>query len=119
MSKNQTLPVEFPWTNRLIELASQIAIRLGAELKADAVWLFGSAARGEMSTDSDIDLLVVVPESTEPRYRRAQRAQALVADIRVPKDVIVLTRAEWKQQMKVIASLASTVFREGKLLYGA
>ncbi|MFV1971990.1 MAG: nucleotidyltransferase domain-containing protein [Acidimicrobiia bacterium] len=32
---------------------------------ADAVWLFGSFARGEGSADSDIDVLVLVPPSVD------------------------------------------------------
>lgn len=34
----------------------------GWTVPADAVWLFGSAARGEGAVDSDIDVLVVRPE---------------------------------------------------------
>lgn len=35
------------------------------DLQPVAVWFFGSAARGEMTLDSDIDLLVVTPGPTE------------------------------------------------------
>ena len=31
-----------------------------------AVWLFGSVARGEADTDSDVDLLVVSPDTVDP-----------------------------------------------------
>ena len=36
-----------------------LAVRLGAELGVEAVYLFGSLARGEQHEGSDIDLLVV------------------------------------------------------------
>ena len=109
----------FPWTGRLHILATEVARRLGSELNAKSVWLFGSAAREQDSKDSDIDVLVVVDESAEPRYRRAQNAHRIVSDLRVPKDIIVLTKQEWDSQLKVPVSLASTVSAEGILLYGA
>jgi predicted nucleotidyltransferase len=97
----------------------QAALRLGKALHARSVWLFGSAARGEAGPDSDIDLLVVVPSSAQPRYKRAQTARQLVSDLRFPKDIIVLTQAEWDEELSVPVSLASTVSVEGKLLYGS
>ena len=109
----------FPWTGRLHVLATEVARRLGSEWNAKSVWLFGSSARGEDSKDSDIDVLVVVGESAEPRYRRAQKAHRIVSDLRVPKDIVVLTQEEWDSQLKVPVSLASTVSAEGILLYGA
>lgn len=37
----------------------------GWKLQADAVWLFGSFARGEGDAESDIDLLVLAPSSVD------------------------------------------------------
>lgn len=108
----------FPWTGRLAEIAQTLADRLGRTLNADAVWMFGSVARGNNDADSDIDLVAIVPDSSHPRYRRAVEALRFVTDIRAPKDVIVLTRKEWASQARVPASLVSTILREGKLLYG-
>jgi predicted nucleotidyltransferase len=38
---------------------------LKADLKLDAVYLFGSYARGDASPDSDIDVMVVSPDFAE------------------------------------------------------
>jgi predicted nucleotidyltransferase len=43
----------------LLHELSAFAARLGAELGVEAVYLFGSLARGEQHEGSDIDLLVV------------------------------------------------------------
>lgn len=91
----------------------EVASRLHEELNAEAVWLFGSHARGDATEDSDYDFLVIVPQSTEERYERAVRARRTVSNIRIPKDVIVLTRAEWERDLQVPASLASAARREG------
>jgi hypothetical protein len=40
-----------------------------------------------------------------------------VRDIRFPKDIIVLTRADWERELKAPCSLSSTVLREGIALH--
>lgn len=94
-----------------------IGRRLSRDLGADFVFLFGSHARGQAGPDSDLDFLVVVPTSEKSRYRRAVEARGLVRDVRVPKDIIVLTRADWEKELKAPSSLSSTVVREGIALY--
>ncbi len=93
--------------------ARAIGRRLTDALRADHVYVFGSHARGDAGPDSDLDFLVVVPKSEKSRYQRAVEARGLVRDIRVPKDIIVLTRADWESDLQVVCSLASTVHREG------
>ena len=105
---NQSLPQE----------AYAIAERLRRGLAADAVYLFGSHARGDATPDSDLDFLVVVPRSAQSRYERAVAARKLVGDVHFPKDIIVLTRAEWEKGLRAPCSLSSTVIREGVALDG-
>lgn len=83
----------------------------------DLIYLFGSHARGGAGPDSDLDFLVVVPSSTKSRYERAVEARGFVRGIGVPKDIIVLTRAEWDRELKAPCSLSSTVLREGIALH--
>ena len=40
--------------------------RLVVSLQPEAIWLFGSRARGEAGPDSEWDLLVIVPGCPEP-----------------------------------------------------
>ena len=97
----------------------QIIHRLVAALAPERIYLFGSHARGDAGLDSDYDLLVVVPTSTLPRYRRDQTAFAALLGIGVAKDVLVLTHDEFERQRTVVCSLPATVEREGVLLYAA
>jgi len=90
-------------------------LRIG--LNPDAIYLFGSHARGDATTDSDLDLLVVVEKSDQPRHRRAQEARRLAGEKSVSKDILVLTRSEWTKGRRVACSLPTTVSREGRLLY--
>ncbi|MFB3880051.1 MAG: nucleotidyltransferase domain-containing protein [Armatimonadota bacterium] len=50
--------------------------------------VFGSAARGEMGPDSDVDLLVVMPEGTH-RGQTADRTYLSVRRVGIPSDVVV------------------------------
>ena len=88
-----------------------------AQMSPDRVYLFGSHARGEAGPDSDLDFLVVIPRSDKSRYERAVEARGFVRGIVVPKDIIVLTRAEWEKEIKAPSSLSSTVLREGIALH--
>jgi predicted nucleotidyltransferase len=101
---------------QLPDEARLIARRLTA-LSPDRIYLFGSHARGEGGSDSDLDFLVVVPQSSHSRYERAVAARKLLRDIAFPKDVIVLTRQEWEREIKAPSSLSSTVLREGIVLH--
>ncbi len=87
------------------EKARAIANRLTHELPAREVWLFGSQARGDSGPDSDLDLLVVIHESDLPGYRRSRAAHSIVSDIRGPKDIVVMTRHEWRRQEHVVNTL--------------
>ena len=103
---------------RLPNEAFAIAKQLHEGLAAEQVYLYGSHACGEETASSDLDFPVVVPHSTKSRYERAVAALRIAGDVRFPKDIIVLTRAEWKKELKAPCSLSSTVLREGILLNG-
>lgn len=94
----------------------KVAAKLLKGMQADEVWLFGSRARGDANADSDIDLLVVVPESREPRHERSRRARLLVADVPEPMDVAVVTKQEWRRQAHVVNTLPYLASHEGLLL---
>jgi predicted nucleotidyltransferase len=93
--------------------------RVVARLRPERIYLFGSRARGDAGPDSDYDLLVVVPDSALPGYKRDQIAFRALMGLGVAKDVIVLTRDEFERKATVVCSLAATVLREGELLYVA
>ena len=97
----------------------EIVQRLVDAFEPEAIYLFGSHARGEGGPDSDYDLMVVVSESDEPGYRRAQKAQEALWGIWTAADVVVLTRAEFERGRQSRCSLASMVMAEGRRLYAA
>ncbi|MBI5288210.1 MAG: nucleotidyltransferase domain-containing protein [Chloroflexi bacterium] len=81
------------------------------------IYLFGSLATGSATRDSDVDLLVVMPDGTDP-HDEAIRIGAALARMRVPKDVVVTTPAEIRRRGHVVNSALRSALREGRLLYG-
>ncbi|MGH7254639.1 MAG: nucleotidyltransferase domain-containing protein [Nitrospirales bacterium] len=104
---------------RRFPVLAEMVRRLVAAFHPERIYLFGSHARGESTPNSDFDLLMVVSDSSVPRYRRDQEAFRALLGVGASKDIVVLTREEFDRKRKVVCSLAATVEREGLLLYGA
>lgn len=104
-------------TSQLTEALETIVQRLEEGLQPERIILFGSYASGEPDEGSDVDILIVVSESNEPAHRRAQRAYRCVGAVGVPKDLVVLTQAEFEQQAWTVNSLAQQAMEHGKTLY--
>lgn len=85
----------------------------GAPLK---IVLFGSRARGEARSDSDLDLLII-EESSLPRYKRAARYLRALTGIFPAKDIVVWTPKEVEMWAGVPNAFVTTALREGKILY--
>ena len=105
------------YTSKAEEL-QVIVDRLVKGLQPDRIYLFGSRARSHAGDDSDIDLLVVVPDSRIPRHQRETQSYDILWGLTYPVDVIVLTREEFNRTSRVKTSLVSTVLNEGKVIYG-
>ncbi|MBZ0271234.1 nucleotidyltransferase domain-containing protein [bacterium] len=99
------------------DVLTEIVARLVDEFQPDTIYLFGSHAWGEPHRDSDLDILVVVPDSDETPAKRAQRAYARKAGLMVPMDIVVQTREEFERFLPAASSLAHRIVRDGKVLY--
>ena len=92
--------------------------RLVAEFHPEQVWLFGSHAWGRPHDDSDVDLMVIVRESSERGTRRMQRAHHCLGDLDMSKDVFVQTREEFDRYKDLRASIQHDILNRGRKLYG-
>ena len=72
-----------------------------------AIWLFGSRARGTQRPDSDVDLLVVLPQLTATRRAHAIALRQVLADIPVPQDLLVASVEEFNAKRDVWAPFPS------------
>ena len=78
--------------------------------------LFGSHARGEAGPESDIDLLVVLPEVANKRHA-AVAIRRLLTDLPMPKDIVVTTPKEIARRGELVGTVLRPALREGKVLY--
>jgi predicted nucleotidyltransferase len=78
--------------------------------------LFGSHARGEAGPESDIDLLVVLPEVANKR-QAAVVIRRLLTDLPMPKDIVVTTPEEIARRGDLVGTVLRPALREGKVLY--
>jgi predicted nucleotidyltransferase len=90
--------------------------RIVRDFQPVRILLFGSHARGEAGPDSDVDLLVVLPEVTDKRQAAIQMRRVLV-DLPVCKDIIVTTPEEIARRGDLVGTVLRPALREGKVLY--
>lgn len=102
---------------RTDSIFAEMTRRLVQEFAPEQVILFGSHAWGRPNADSDVDLLVIVSQSSETPMERALRARRSLRGLNVPKDVLVETRAELEQARRVTASLENFIIERGSQLY--
>jgi len=101
-------------------LIKEITDTIVHEIQPCQVILFGSRARGEARSDSDIDLLVVVDQDFGPdHFRRDEmaRIRKVLAGYRIPKDILVYSFSELKKWEKSLNHIVGRSLREGKVLY--
>jgi predicted nucleotidyltransferase len=82
------------------------------------ILLFGSAARGELCEESDLDLLVVMPEGVH-RRRTAQKLYRKIRDVGVAFDILVATPADLEMHKENVGLIYRTILRESKEIYAA
>ena len=95
----------------------KVAQRIGEQSRASAVVLFGSHARGQAGTDSDVDLLVIA-ESDLPRHKRSRQLHLMFKPYPFAMDILVYTPQEVETEREFELSFIWRVLREGKRLYG-
>jgi predicted nucleotidyltransferase len=79
------------------------------------VILFGSAARGELTRDSDLNFLVIEPEVENPALESV-RLRRVLADLLVPMDIIVASEHRVQEWRDVRGSLIHAALTGGREL---
>ena len=99
-------------------LINEIIDRIRAVVQAERVILFGSAVSGEMTRDSDIDILVLETAAGNPREKSARLNRAL-RGMGYPFDIIVMTTERFEESKNVIGGIAYPANKYGKVIYAA
>jgi predicted nucleotidyltransferase len=80
------------------------------------VFLFGSAARGDLHENSDIDLLVVVPSGTH-RRKTAQTIYRNLVGVDFAADIVVVIEEDVEKYRDAHGWVIREALAEGKLVY--
>lgn len=104
---------------RLAEnLLQEIVGRVLEVGQPDRIILFGSAARGQMTRDSDIDLLVLEASPKQPR-RQSVRLRNALRGLGYPFDVMVMATERFEESKEIIGGLAYPAQKYGRVIYEA
>jgi len=91
--------------------------RMVAAGHPQAIWLFGSRARGNHHSRSDFDFMVVFPDDESDIEGRRSRMAEAVAAMGVGVDVVACITSEFDSCRETVGSLIRVVHQEGREVY--
>jgi predicted nucleotidyltransferase len=99
-------------------LMREIVRRVLTVARPDRIILFGSAATGQMTKDSDIDLLIVEPAPTN-RHDESVAIEDAISDVNFPVDVKIIASERFEATKNIIGGIAYPAHKYGRVLYVA
>ncbi|MDD3927940.1 MAG: nucleotidyltransferase domain-containing protein [bacterium] len=96
----------------------EIVKRVIATASPLKIILFGSAARGEMGPNSDLDILVVMPTGAH-RRQTAQKIYRSLIGVGFAADIVVVTEEDIERFKDSDATVIRPAIEEGQVLYAA
>ena len=101
---------------QIVRLCAVIA----REFQPDKIILFGSWAYGTPDTDSDIDLLVVMPFEGSPFRQAGTILNRVIPTVGVlPLDLLVRTAEQLDERLAIGDGFVRDILERGKVLYEA
>ena len=100
-------------------LLDEIVRRIVTALQPETIYLYGSHAYGQPHEDSDVDLLVVLPETTRSEHEGAVKAYRALRGLCVPAEVKVVTRRDFERRAQWLSSVERVAKEKGKILYAS
>jgi predicted nucleotidyltransferase len=97
-------------------LLDEITRRIVAVSDPQQIILFGSQARGDAGSDSDLDILVV-KDDVESLGAETARIYRALAGLSTPVDVVVARSDYVRRHRDVIGTIVRPALREGRVLY--
>jgi predicted nucleotidyltransferase len=106
------------WNGRLLsDWVPDLVGEVVALLDPEAVWLYGSVARGDDNGDSDIDLLVVLQSLDPASIMELKRRVYDSVTTPVPFDVGFSDPGRFSQRARIPGTLERAAVREGHSVY--
>lgn len=99
-------------SEKLVQGELEVIIRI---CQPRRVYLFGSASRGEMTEDSDLDILLVLPNGADMKaVKKAYYGRR--RDHNFPVDIIFMEESDFETKSR-IGGVSMICRNEGRLLY--
>lgn len=98
------------------EVIDELVRRIVETVHPLRIILFGSAARGEMGPNSDLDVLVVMPDGIH-RRKTAQNIYRQMWGLGFAKDIVVVTESDVREYGFNPYMIIKNALEEGKELY--
>ena len=108
-SAKQVYPLQIPDLD-------EVARRIRQVSDPTQIVVFGSHARGEISDDSDLDLLVVM-ENIESTRAESIRIRRVLRNLMYPIDIIVATPQQLARHRNTLGMIYQTILNEGRVIY--
>ncbi len=99
-------------------LLREVTERIVRSVAPRRVGLFGAAARGEMGPNSDLDILVVMPDGVH-RRTTAHAIYRSLAGVGFATDVVVVTEADVREHGTKPWLVLAPALSEGREVYRA
>ena len=100
------------------KLLEELVRRIVASVGPLRIFLFGSAARGDMGPDSDVDVLVVMPDGHD-RLATAKKLHRQTRGLPWAVDIVVTLQSDVKMYGENPYLVIHTALTEGKEIYRA
>ncbi|MBF0537412.1 MAG: nucleotidyltransferase domain-containing protein [Nitrospirae bacterium] len=94
----------------------EVTRRIATMFDPERIILFGSYAYGTPTSDSDIDLMVIMRTNEMP-HKRAVPIRRILRDIGMPKDIVVRTPEEFERFKDIVGTVIYPAAHRGRVLY--
>jgi predicted nucleotidyltransferase len=96
---------------------SALVERLVDALDPEAIYLFGSRARGDATPLGDFDILVITGSEENMEEADLAKAYAPVQGLGIACEIVPCSRQAFEREKGARTGICRTVAREGRLIY--
>lgn len=114
--KIKTKTKKYRLSPRVVKIVKEVTRRILETVQPQRVLLFGSCARGKLTKDSDLDVLVIMQGSVH-RRQLAQKINRNLHGIGVPVDIVVATEEDVAKYGDKLGTILRPALLEGRLIY--
>lgn len=114
------LPIALPMASPIAEVLPRMAAEIQALIPGAEVRLFGSQAKGTARHDSDIDLLITIPDqwlAAHDRFLTLGELWNRLGRDDISLDLLLYSQSEVRERQELSSSVVAKAYREGVLLH--